>query len=202
MMEDMMQQAFRKDLTHLTWDEVYARQVNRADLVDEWMDALHLKLGDHVLDVGAGPGYVSLMLADRVGPAGVVYAVDRSAEALAHLECLQKERGITHIRRLVADAATLELAKLRADSALITMVLHHAEDPAGILRSVARLLRPGALAVVAEFHPDGPCEQGPPLSHRLTSEQVQAWCEAAGFLTRSERRQTPEHYMLLVQRTS
>ena len=197
-----MPQAFRKDLTHLTWDEVYARQVNRADLVGEWMDALHLKLGNRVLEIGAGPGYVSLVLADRVGPAGVIYAVDRSAEALAHLEFLQKERGITHIRRLVADAAALELANLRPDLALITMVLHHAEDPAGILRSVARLLSPGALAVVAEFHPDGPCEQGPPRSHRLTSEQVQTWCKAAGFLTLSERRQTPEHYMLLVQRIS
>jgi protein-L-isoaspartate O-methyltransferase len=97
MMEDVMPQAFRKDLTHLTWDEVYARQVSRAGLVGEWMDALHLKLGDRVLEIGAGPGYVSLVLADRVGPAGVIYAVDRSAEALAHLERLQKERGITHI---------------------------------------------------------------------------------------------------------
>jgi len=133
MMEDMMPQAFRKDLTHLTWDEVYARQVSRARLVGEWMDALHLKLGDRVLEIGAGPGYVSLVLADRVGPAGVIYAGYRSAEALAHLERLQKERGITHIRRLVADAAALELANLRPDLALITMVLHHAEDPAGIL---------------------------------------------------------------------
>jgi ubiquinone/menaquinone biosynthesis C-methylase UbiE len=163
---------------------------------------LHLKSGDGVLEIGAGPGYVSLVVADWVGPAGVVYAVDRSAEALAHLERLQRERGITHIQRLVADAAELELADLRPDSALITMVLHHADDPAGILRNVSRLLRPGALALVAEFHPDGPCEQGPPRSHRLTSEQVQAWCEAAGFLTLSERRQTSEHYMLLVQRMS
>jgi ubiquinone/menaquinone biosynthesis C-methylase UbiE len=199
---DEMQEAFRKDLTHLTWDEVYARQLKSADLVGEWMDALRLKTGDRVLEIGAGPGYVSLVLADRVGPTGVVYAVDRSAEALAYLERLQKERGVSHIRRLVADAATLEPAGVRADAALITMVLHHAEDPAGILRNVARFLSPGSLAVVAEFHPDGPCDQGPPQGHRLTSHQVKTWCESAGFVTLSERRQTPEHYMLLVQRPS
>jgi hypothetical protein len=45
MAKDLMQRNFRKDLTHLTWDEVYARQVNRAGLVGEWMDALHLKSG-------------------------------------------------------------------------------------------------------------------------------------------------------------
>ena len=103
MTRDAMQEAFRKDLTHLTWDEVYARQVKRASLVGEWMDALHLKSGDRLLEIGAGPGYVSLMLADRVGPAGTVYAVDRSADALAYLQRLQKERGVSNIERLVAE---------------------------------------------------------------------------------------------------
>jgi ubiquinone/menaquinone biosynthesis C-methylase UbiE len=197
-----VEEPFRKDLTHLSWDEVYARQVKRAHLVGEWMDSLRLKAGARVLDVGAGPGYVSLVLADRVGAGGGVYAVDRSSEALAHLERLQQERGISHIRRLIADAATLEPAGLRIDSALITMVLHHAEDPAGILHNVARLLLPGALAVVAEFHPEGPCEQGPPREHRLRPEQVQAWGEGAGFLVLIYRRQSPEHYMVLLQRHS
>lgn len=197
-----MEEPFQKDLSHLTCDEVYARQVKRADLVAEWMDALRLKVGDRVLEVGAGPGYVSLVLADRVGRSGVIYAVDRSAEALAYLERLQKERGLSHIQRLVADAATLEPASLRADSALITMVLHHGGDPAGILHNVPRLLLPGALAVVAEFHPDGPCDGGPPRAYRLRPEQIQAWCEAAGFSVLSYRRQTPEHFMILVQNSS
>jgi protein-L-isoaspartate O-methyltransferase len=65
-----MQEAFRKDLSHLTWDEVYARQVKRASLVNDWMEALRLKTGDRLLEVGSGPGYVSLVLADRVGPTG------------------------------------------------------------------------------------------------------------------------------------
>ena len=196
----MVQAPFRKDLTHITWDEVYARQVKRAHLVSAWMDALRLKTGDRILDVGAGPGYVSLMLADRVGPEGVIYAVDRSAEALAYLERLQRQRGILHIRRVVGDAATLEPAGLRVNSALIAMILHHAEDPADILRNLARLLPPRALAVVAEFHPDGPCDGGPPRVHRLRPEQVQAWCKEAGFMMVSYKRQAPEHYMFLIQR--
>ena len=201
MTRDAMQEAFRKDLTHLTWDEVYARQVKRASLVGEWMDALQLKSGDRLLEIGAGPGYVSLVLADRVGPAGTIYAVDRSADALNYLQRLQKERGVSNIERLVADAATLELADVQVDSALVSMVLHHAEDPAGILCNVARVLRPRTLAVIAEFHPDGPCDQGPPRDHRVAPEHVNAWCEAAGLLMVSERRQSAEHYMTLVQRT-
>jgi len=197
-----MQETFRKDLTHLTWDEVYARQVQRAALVGDWMNALRLKTGKRVLEIGAGPGYVSLVLAERVGATGAVYAVDLSTEALAHLARLQKEQGVSNIERFVADAATLELPGRHADAALVSMILHHTDDPAGILRNVARLLSPGGLAVVAEFHPDGPCDRGPPREHRLAPHQVRSWCEAAGFLQLNERRQTSEHYMLVVQRAT
>lgn len=195
-----MEAAFRKDMSHLTWDEVYARQAKRAQLVGEWLDALGLKPGDHVLEIGAGPGYMSLILAERVGRDGAVYAVDRSAEALSYLERLQAERGIRHIRRIAADAATLEPADLRPNSALITMVLHHADDPAGILRAAARLLPADALAVIGEFDPEGPGEHGAPRAHRLAPEQVKAWCKDAGFSVLDCRHQTPEHYMLLVRR--
>jgi ubiquinone/menaquinone biosynthesis C-methylase UbiE len=195
-----VEESYRKDLSHITWDEVFARQVRRADLVEEWMNDVQLKPGARVLDVGTGPGYVSLVLADRVGPDGFVYAVDRSADALAYLERLQRERGVSQIRRVVADVTTLPPGTLTPDSALVTMVLHHTDDPPGLLSNVARLLPSGALAVVAEFHPEGPCEQGPPRTERLSPEQVQAWCEDAGFEVLTYRRQTPEHYMWIVQR--
>lgn len=195
-----MEEPFRKDLSHLTWDEVFARQVRRAGLVEDWMEALHIQPGARVLDVGAGPGYVSLVLANRVGPDGLVYAVDRSADALAYLERLKRERGVTQIQGIVGDATTLDPGALRPDSALVTMVLHHTDDPPGVLANVARLLPAGAPAVVAEFHPEGPCEQGPPQSERLPPEQVREWCEAAGFEALTYQRQTPEHYMWIVQR--
>lgn len=195
-----MEASYRKDLSHLTWDEVFARQRLRAGLVEGWMDALHLQPGAHVLDIGAGPGYVSLVLADRVGPDGLVYAVDRSADALAYLARLQHERRVSQIKRIVADATTLDPGALRSDSALVAMVLHHANDPRGILHNVARLLPKGAPAVIGEFHPEGPCEAGPPRAERISPEQVRAWCAAAGFAILAYRRQTQEHFMYTLQR--
>lgn len=199
-MESPMQQTYRRDLSHLSWDEVYARQVQRAFLVGDWIDALQLKTGDRVLDIGAGPGFVSFLLAERVGPTGLVYAVDRSVEALAYLGQLQQQRGAATIVAVVSDAAKLTLPGVQTDAALISMVLHHADDPAGIIGNVARLLKPGARAVIAEFHPDGPCEHGPPRDQRLPARQIRAWCDPAGLVTLGERRQSPEHYMLVLQR--
>jgi len=195
-----MADPFRKDMTGAAWVEVYERQRKRAHLMAEWMDAIGLAPGHSVLEVGPGPGFVTLALADRVGPHGCVYAVDPSAEALRHLESLQEGRGLPQIRRIVADAAELEPADLSARSALVTMVLHHAEDPAAILARLASLLPPGGLAVIGEFHPAGPGEQGPPPEHRIDPEQISAWCEAAGLAVLEYRRQTPEHYMVLARR--
>ena len=191
-----MEKPYQKDMRHTTWDKVFERQSCRVALLEQWLMDLEISPGTRVLDVGAGPGYFSLMLAERVGPAGVVYAVDRSAEALAYLERLQQERGITNIQRIVADITTLPTGVIHPQAALITMVLHHAADPPGMVAGAARQLSMGSRAIVAEFHPEGPGEYGPPLSERVHPEQVRAWCEEAGFEVLAYRRQTPEHYML------
>ncbi len=195
-----MENPYQKDLSHTTWDKVYERQMLRSAQLQEWIDDLHLAAGARVLDVGAGPGYCSLVLAERVGPSGIVYAVDKSKDALAYLSRLQEERGIPHIQRIVGDIAALPAGSLSPDAALVTMMLHHTDDPLGILRGVAALLPPGARTVVAEFHPDGPGEIGPPLSERISPDHVRQWCAQAGFEVLSYRRQTPEHYMFVVSK--
>ncbi len=192
---------YQKDLSHTTWEAIYERQTQRAEQVEQWLDALNLHAGDRVLDTGSGPGYASLRAAERVGPEGVVYAVDSSAEALAYLEHLQAAQGVTHIRRIVADAATAtEPPAGTVDAALATMMLHHCDDPAALLGNVARMLRPGGRVVVAEFDPSGDCAFGPPREHRLPPEQVRTWCEGAGLRVLSFLQQTSEHYMFLAER--
>ncbi|BDG60544.1 class I SAM-dependent methyltransferase [Caldinitratiruptor microaerophilus] len=195
-----MEERYSKDMSHTTWDRVFQRQAERADLAREWLDRLDLRPGECVLDVGSGPGFISLLAAERVGPAGLVHAVDRSAEALAYLERVQVERGVRQIRRVHADVCALDRLDPVPDAALVTMMLHHGDDGPAILSAAFRLLRPGGRAVVAEFHPDGPCEVGPPREHRLAPDVVRRWCEAAGFAVAEEWRQTAEHYALLVIR--
>jgi ubiquinone/menaquinone biosynthesis C-methylase UbiE len=197
-----MHQPYQKDLSHLSWDQVYARQAFRAGLMTEWMNALGLRPGDRVLDIGAGPGFISLALAERVGPSGFVYALDRSADALAYLERLQSERGVAQIERMAVDVTALDPADIRANAALVTMVLHHADDPVAILRAVARCLPPDAPVVVGEFHPEGPCTSGPPRDHRLSPEAIKKWCQQVGLPVVGYSRQTPEHYMLIAKRNA
>ena len=167
-----MEAPYRKDLGHLSWEQVFARQAQRADLIDAWIDALDLAAGDRVLDVGAGPGFVSLALAERVGPARhglCARSLGRCARPSGAPAGRRRHRPDRAHR---GDAAALDPARIRPDAALVTMVLHHADDPAAILRSVARCLPPGAPVVIGEFHPEGPCTGGPPRAERLAPETV------------------------------
>jgi ubiquinone/menaquinone biosynthesis C-methylase UbiE len=196
-----LHEPYRKDMSHVSWAEVYERQRLRAPLSAGWLDGLGLQPGDRVLDIGSGPGFVSVEAARRVGPEGLVYAVDRSAAALAYLEQLEAEQGLPQIRRIVADAADPFPLDGAVNAALVTMMLHHAEAPGRLLRNVAGLLPAGARVVVAEFHPDCDCAVGPPRAHRIPPEQAEAWCREAGLVPLSYQRQTEEHYMLLLERS-
>jgi len=196
----MSDKPFRKDLSNVSWEEVYARQALRAELVPGWLEALRLTAGDRVLEVGAGPGYVSMALAERVGPSGLVYALDRSAAALAYLDRLTAERGVGQVRTVAADAATWDGAGCQANSALVTMVLHHTDHPATILVNLARLLPASAPVVIGEFDPEGPCAVGPPRASRLARDKLLDWCAAAGLGVLRTVQQTPEHYLIVTER--
>ncbi len=192
---------FQKNLSHLTWDEVFARQRQRDALLPAWLEALRLNAGDHVLDLGAGPGFVSLQLAARVGPTGLVYAVDRAPEAIAYLQELVDRDHITNIRCIVADVLQFSLEEGENDTvsaALLTMMLHHDDDPEALIGGLARLLPTHARAIIAEFHPDGPATSGPPREARIAPERLQAWLQGAGLRTLDYARQSEEHYMLTV----
>lgn len=193
-----MSQEMSQEMSPTSWERVYRRQVMRADLVPAWFEALALGPGDVVADLGCGPGYVSLRAAEVVGPKGRVYAVDRAAEALAYLERLQAEQGVSWITRLTADVAEVDPAAVPAAKALLTMMLHHNTDAPKLLRNLARLLPSGGVALIAEFHPEAACTIGPPREHRVSPDQLAAWAREAGLSLTGYTRQTDEHYMLTV----
>ena len=105
-----------------------------------------------VADVGTGTGFVAAGMAPRVAR---VLAVDNSPAMLGVAGKNLGELGIPNVELLEGDVGTLPLETGSVDAAFANMVLHHAEDPAAMLKEMARVVRPGGtVALVDEVeHP-------------------------------------------------
>ena len=104
----------------------------------------HLRSGMRVLDVGCGPGTITLGLAESVAP-GEVVGVDLQEHMVERARALAAERGIANVRFDLADAYELPFADRSFDAALEHRVLMHLADPIRGLRDVRRVLRPGGV---------------------------------------------------------
>ncbi len=117
----------------------------------EIVAALELKPGMAVADVGAGTGFFTRLFADKVGPAGKVYAVDISRPFLDHIAAEAKKRGQDQIVTVLGNQDATNLPAESVDLVFLSDVYHHFENPEQTLASIRRALRPSGRLVVIEF---------------------------------------------------
>jgi ubiquinone/menaquinone biosynthesis C-methylase UbiE len=117
--------------------------VNRRELVRE---ALAVRPGDRVLDVGCGPGFYATELVESVGPDGAIVGVDSSESMLA----LANARGGGHenVEFELGEATALPVADGSFDAALSVQVLEYVPEIPAALAEIRRALRPGGRVVL------------------------------------------------------
>lgn len=178
------------------WDRLLTPQ-RQAFLDAGWvLDRAGVAAGMHVADLGAGPGFFTLPLADRVGPGGLVYATDISPEMLAAL----RNRGVPgHVTLLHAGESTIPLPDAAVDIALLAFVLHELVHPTAFLREVQRILRRDGRLVVLEWIPqdDG---MGPPMAERISETATRDLLETAGFTVVDRAAANSSQYLLIANR--
>jgi ubiquinone/menaquinone biosynthesis C-methylase UbiE len=105
--------------------------------------------GMRVLDVGSGPGDVSLIAARLVGPTGTVLGVDAAPEMVALGRARAAEHGLTtvHFRQSGIDSLTLDEP---VDAVVGRLILMHLPDPAATLRRLSAWVRPGGVIAFSE----------------------------------------------------
>jgi len=110
--------------------------------------APHLRAGLDLLDVGCGPGTITVDLAARVAP-GRVVGLDVSAAPLAEARSAADRAGVD-VEFAVGDVYALEAADGSFDVVHAHQVLQHLTDPVAALREMARVCRPGGLVAVRD----------------------------------------------------
>jgi protein-L-isoaspartate O-methyltransferase len=143
-------------------------QEERPDLV---LAALELKPGMKVADIGAGSGYYSSRMAERVGPSGIVYAVDIQPEMIEILKKNMSERGAKNVKPILGTTTDPRLPAGALDLAIMVDVYHEFEYPYEMLAAIVKALKPGGRVVFVEFRgndPDVPIK----AEHTMTEGQV------------------------------
>lgn len=103
-----------------------------------------------VLDVGSGAGDVALLVADLVGPSGLVVGVDMNAEILETARERVAMTGLTHVAFLAGDISEVA-PDVVFDAVVGRFVLMYIDDPVAVLRKVITRLRPGGIVCFHEL---------------------------------------------------
>ena len=139
---------------------------------DMLLEALALKPGEIVADIGAGSGYFSWRIARKVGASGKVYAVDIQQEML---DLLMKNMRAREVGSIVAPIlGTVQDPKLPAasvDTILLVDVYHEFDFPYEMTRAMIAALKPGGRLVLVEYRGEDPNVPIKPL-HKMTVAQV------------------------------
>jgi len=138
-----------------THDEEIARlglqhSVWRPRALAAWQRA-GFNVGQTIVDVGCGPGYATLDLAELVGATGHVVAIDRSRRFLDALDARRRARGIEHITAIESDLDDVAFDASTADGAWCRWVLAFVPRPRDLLTRIARALKPGGTFVSHEY---------------------------------------------------
>jgi len=138
-----------EELVEAEWE----KRVNRRQPPERIMDAIGLKPGMVIGEVGAGTGRISVWLARRVGPQGKVFANDIDAEALDRLWARAKQLKFGNVETVLGKSDDPLLPRDALDIAFMINVYHHLEKPRAILVAIRPSLKPGGVLAIVERDP-------------------------------------------------
>ncbi len=156
----------------------------KTEMPDRLLDALQIKPGMTVADVGAGIGYFSWRIARRVGAEGRVLAVEIQPEMLERLGAEMRKRNIRNVRSILGTAADPNLPAQSVDLALMVDVYHEFRHPEAMVARIRQSLKDDGRMVLVEYRGEDPTVPIRP-EHKMTVKQVLLEILPMGFRLQS-----------------
>jgi len=158
-----------------------------------FLSRLAIQPGQSLLDLGSGPGFWTLPLAEIIGANGVVWALDISQEML---DLLAQQKPPSQVRPLRADLPQIELPISSMDWIWAAFVFHKVTPPKTLASEMRRVLKENSTVAILDWRPDAAGEAGPPHYHRLSVEQVTKYLREAGFKSVEQTWQDEDTYLI------
>ncbi|MBP96281.1 methyltransferase type 11 [Candidatus Poribacteria bacterium] len=135
------------------------------------VEALNLKAGDKIADIGAGTGYIARQIAVLIGSKGIVYGVDVQPEMVKLLTDNMKQYHITNVKGILGKIDDPNLPINSIDLAIMVDVYHEFSHPYEMIRSICKSLKPGGRLVFVEYRLEDPSVPIKRL-HKMSELQV------------------------------
>ena len=167
---------------------------------DKILELLKIEPGSVLADMGAGVGYFTFPASLHVGAQGQVLALDTSRELLLEIKKRASKHPLRNIKLIHCQDDNLKISDQSIDFALLSLVLHEAEDPSRFLFLVQQALKPGGKVAILEWEKQKSA-QGPKLEDRLAKEKILTLLQEYEFHSIQELPLSKEIYVLTALRS-
>lgn len=164
---------------------------------DEVVAKLNLRPGQVVADIGAGSGYFTRRIARAVGPQGVVFAVDIDEKMLRYIQAQAEKDGQHNIVTVLCPPNDPMLAPGTVDLILICDTIHHIANRSDYYGRLRRCLRAGGRLAIVDFQKKTLPINAPPMSIRISKEDLTKEVTAAGFSPSQDIALLPYQYFVV-----
>ena len=163
----------------------YARAQDSAADTKRLIEALQLRAGSIVAEIGAGDGDLTVAIAEHVAPDGKVFTSELGENRVKRLRAAVEKSGVSNVQVIDGHDTRSNLAEGCCDAIFMRNVYHHFGDPPAMNASFFQALKPGGRIAVIDFAPPNstasPGKRGEDGRHGVSAEVVSEELKAAGF---------------------
>ncbi|MCD6589964.1 class I SAM-dependent methyltransferase [Candidatus Woesearchaeota archaeon] len=164
---------------------------------DQIIEAIALRPGQSVADIGSGGGYFSLRFAKIVGEEGRVYAVDTKPEFLEYVKNSAKEKGLNNVIPTLVSGDKLGLPEKSLDLIFMRNVTHHLPNRVKYFKSLKRFLKPDGRIAIIDYKKGKILTFHRLFGHYVPKETIIQEMKKAGYLLEKEFNFLPEQHFTI-----